>query len=107
MKVYIAGKITDNPDYKEQFAKAEAKLTGEGHTVLNPCKNDGFTYREYIDMGLCELMRCDAIYMLNGWMGSQGARLEFLYAFTVGMKVYCEGDKLDESNSVRQDTQAS
>ena len=107
MKIYISGAITNNENYQEQFAKAEARLTQVGHTVLNPCKNDGFTYREYIDMGLCELMRCDAIYMLNGWMGSAGARLEYNYAFTVGMKIFCEGESLDENNSVRQDTQAS
>lgn len=103
MKIYISGAITNNENYREEFAKAEARLLGEGHTVFSPVKNDGFTYKEYIDMGLNELMRCDAIYLLNGWMGSAGARLEFNYAFTVGMKIYCEGESLDENNSVRQD----
>ena len=100
MKIYISGAITDNPNYLEDFKKAEELLKGQGHTILNPCKNDGFTYREYIDMGLCELMHCDAIYMLNGWMGSAGARLEYNYAFTVGMKIFCEGDEIDEDNTV-------
>ncbi len=85
MKVYIAGKITGNPDYIKQFAEAEEELKASGHTVLNPVKNKGFSYKEYIDMGLCELMKCDGIYLLDGWQESSGARLEFLYAMVTGM----------------------
>jgi hypothetical protein len=36
MKIYIAGKITDNSNFKEEFAKAESTLKSEGHTVMNP-----------------------------------------------------------------------
>lgn len=87
MKIYIAGAITGNPNYLEQFAAAEAKLIGEGHAVLNPVRNLGFSYKEYIDMGLNDLMRCDAIYLLNGWEKSNGANLEYLYASTVGLTI--------------------
>ena len=90
MKIYIAGSITNNPEYKEQFAAAEKKLITEGHAVINPVKNAGFEYKEYIDMGLCELMRCDAIYLLSGWEKSNGARLEIIYASTVGLQIIYE-----------------
>lgn len=95
MKIYLAGAITNNPDYEQQFNKAEDYLTSLGHTVVNPVKPSGFTYKEYIDMGLNELMRCDAIYMLNGWDGSDGANLEYIYAVTVGMKIFQDGERLE------------
>lgn len=94
MKVYIAGAITNNPNYKEQFKAAEEMLIAAGYAVINPCKNDGFEYREYINMGLCELMHCDAIYLLKGYENSTGATLEHDYARTVGLIVIKEAEEV-------------
>ena len=91
MKIYIAGKITDCPNYKELFKNAEDKLITEGNACMNPSVlGEGFEWGEY--MGICFKMLdvCDKIYMLKNWNNSQGARAEMSYAKRRGMEVLYE-----------------
>lgn len=88
--VYIAGPISNNPNYKKQFQEAEEILRTMGYDPINPATYEGEpkhvkTYRDYINQGLRLLMQCDAIAMLPGSEYSSGARLERKYAETVGM----------------------
>lgn len=92
MKVYLAGSISNNENYIEQFSNAEKKLKELGYAVINPVKNLGFAYKDYIDIGLCELSKCDAILMLSGWEQSEGATLELKYACTVKLKILFGSD---------------
>lgn len=87
-RVYIAGPITGHDDYAERFADAEARLKNfEGVEPVNPCAQEGHTYKWYIDRGLELLMTCDAICLLPGWGSSRGTRLEVTYAVTIDMPV--------------------
>ncbi|MCX7858390.1 MAG: DUF4406 domain-containing protein [Deltaproteobacteria bacterium] len=81
MKVYIAGKITGHPSYKEEFAAAEDKLTKEGFTVLNPAfLPEGFEQTEYHHINRAMIDVCDAVYFLPSWVDSKGAHMEMGYA---------------------------
>ena len=77
MKVYIAGKITGDPEYKEKFAQAELRLMREGHIVLSPAAApEGMTPADYMRICLAMLDTADAVVFLPDWKESAGARLE-------------------------------
>jgi hypothetical protein len=48
-------------------------------------------WRECMDVCLRELLRCDAIYMLNNWRTSKGARIELAVAVELGMEILIQG----------------
>jgi hypothetical protein len=80
MKIYIAGKITGDANYKNKFNAAEQKLLRDGHIVLNPAVwTDGMTREEYMTMDLAMLRVADAAYFLKDYEESAGAMLEHHY----------------------------
>lgn len=81
MKAYIAGKITGNKEYKDQFDAAQKGLESEGFAVMNPAvMNVGFEQMEY--MHICKAMIdvCEVVYFLPNWKTSCGANYEMGYA---------------------------
>ncbi|NLV16063.1 MAG: DUF4406 domain-containing protein [Syntrophomonadaceae bacterium] len=84
MKVYIAGKITGNPDYKRQFLDAERYLKSQGHITMNPAVLPaGFEHHEYMTICFAMINVCDAVYFLHNWTVSIGARMEFDHAKSI------------------------
>lgn len=76
-KVYIAGKISGDPNYREKFAKAEEELKAQGYIVMNPAiLPEGFTWDNYMNITIAMLSACDTIYLLEDWEDSQGAQIE-------------------------------
>lgn len=92
MKIYISGKITGLPeaDAKYYFHSAHAELKTQGHEPVNPMflpHNHGKTWAEFMREDLQALLTCEAIYMLENWQDSKGARIEFGLAVELGMKI--------------------
>ena len=92
MKIYIAGKITGDPEYRKKFADAELRVRGHGeNVVLNPAVlPEGLDGEDYMRICLSMLDSADAIYMLRDWPHSEGATIELYYARYAGKKIMYE-----------------
>lgn len=85
MKIYIAGKITGDPKYRDRFREEAEKLEGMGHIVLNPAElPEGMSKTEYMRICLAMIDCADTVFLLRGWQGSPGARLEQAYCSYIG-----------------------
>ena len=80
MKIYIAGKITGDPNYKAKFQRAEEKLRVMGHSVMNPawiCASPEFDWEDYMKVSEAMQKVCEATVLLPDWYDSKGARVEY------------------------------
>ena len=94
-RVYISGAITGTTDYMERFAMAELKLLGLGYEVVNPSTilshiPTTSTHDEYMHISYALMDICNAIYMMDGWRESKGAKLEYDYAYNKEMRLIYE-----------------
>lgn len=85
MIIYLAGKITGDPDYRAKFAEAKAKLEAEGHIVLNPAElPEGMSKAAYMRICFAMIDTADELRALPGWYCSRGAKVETAYADYIG-----------------------
>lgn len=90
MRIYIAGKVTNNENFIEDFQRKEHELKKDGFEVINPIVEQYigvFTYDEWLEHGIWLLDKCEAIYMMKDWKESNGARIEYIYACVKGLMV--------------------
>lgn len=91
MLIYISGKITNNPNYKDEFFNAEGWLLEQGHKPINPSNlNITFpelNYEQYMALDYKLIEMADGIFMLHNWQKSKGACAELSYAKSLGKKV--------------------
>lgn len=90
--IYIAGPITGH-DLKERFEAfeiVENKYKALGFNVVNPMKlkhDHDKSWESYMRECIEALIKCDAIYLMQGWELSDGARLEFTIASKLKMQI--------------------
>lgn len=107
MKIYISGKITDNPNAEQQFETAEQWLLLNDYKPINPLKvgmplRQAFTHDDYMSLSFELIRLSDVVYMLDGWQDSPGAKAELVYAKAIGKKVKFENKqwKFKQNNAV-------
>lgn len=99
MKIYISGQITGLgvEEAKAKFDKGEKALTVQGYIPINPIKVntpiEGKTWKEYMLDDIKLLFDCEAIFLLNNWRTSKGARIEYLIAKETGMTILMEAEQ--------------
>ena len=85
MKVYIAGKITGVPNYKDNFYDGKRAMEMEGHTVLNPADlPEGMKPADYMRICFAMIDCADVVAFLPDWLYSDGASLEYQYCQYIG-----------------------
>lgn len=85
MKIYIAGKITGDPKYRERFREEAERLEGLGHIVLNPAElPEGMSKAEYMRICFAMIDCADTVFLLPDWQGSPGAQMELAYCRYIG-----------------------
>lgn len=95
MKVYISGKITGLPitEAEERFKDAEELITALNLIPVNPLNNGlprHSSWEEHIAKDIELLKQCEAIFMLDNWEESRGAKIEYEFAIGTGKEVMYE-----------------
>ncbi len=72
--VYLARKITGDPNYRQKFERARKCLEAIGYIVLDPSvlPSEGFSWDAYMRMSRAMLVECEAICFLPDWTESTG-----------------------------------
>ena len=85
--IYIAGPCTGHADFNYPAFNAEAaRLRALGYRVENPAENPAQdTWQAYMRQALAQMLKCDAVALLPGWMGSRGALIENGLAVSLGI----------------------
>ena len=88
-KIYISGKITGDPLYREKFIKEEYRLCSLGYVPVNPVEmiDFGTSWAAAMKLVVRAMLGCDGVSLLPDWKKSKGARIEARLARQLGMDV--------------------
>lgn len=114
MKVFISGPMTGIEGYNfPKFNRYETILTEKGYEVVNPvhiCKKykekevlaSTKVFNQMVNEELQELVKCDAIFLLDGWNESEGSKLELENALMHDLKIITEEDILQRNKELEK-----
>lgn len=89
-RIYLSGAITNNPNYKKEFASSAKYFRKKGLRVINPASyptHKNWTWEDYMRRCIKLLSECTAIFMITEWKNSKGACLEHYIAEQLGLEI--------------------
>jgi hypothetical protein len=99
MKIYISGKISglSIEEYTANFNNTEKYLENLysrfNVKIVNPLNINPFlgikTWHGYMINDVRALLKCDAIYIMDNWSESRGAKIELAIALLTKKKILC------------------
>lgn len=98
-KIYLAGKITGDPNYKAKFEAAAEEYKKRGYTVLCPSwMPAGMQPADYMRICFAMIDTADVVAFLPGYETSPGAQLELQYClYTDKFLIYIGEDDINTS----------
>jgi len=87
--IYIAGKVTGDPDYKKKFIKAEDALYDAGYEPFNPAASISCNeeWQNAMKKAIRLMMSCDGVALLPDWKKSKGAKIEAKIAKMIDLPI--------------------
>jgi len=88
-RIYIAGKVTGDPNYRAKFRSESERLHSLGYEPVNPSEiiAEDEPWKRAMKTALRAMLECDGVSLLPDWMNSKGARIEWRLATELGMDV--------------------
>lgn len=92
-KVYIAGKITGDSEYRAKFNTASKKASKLFTAVINPASNpEGLSKADYMRICFAMIDSADVVMFLPDWKDSEGASLEHAFCEYIGKPILYMSD---------------
>jgi hypothetical protein len=96
MRIQLVGQITGllKSEAEANFDKYAKILRGYGYEVWNPMEEIPYEtpWDDAMKICLAELEKNDAIFKLDNWIHSKGAKKEFIKAHAIGKYIYTTAD---------------
>lgn len=88
-RIYLSGPMTGLPDFNYPAFNAEAaRLRALGYHVENPAENPPQQdWESYMRVAIAQMLTCDTIALLPGWVESRGALRERQVASQNGLTI--------------------
>lgn len=105
--IFLAGAISDNKNYKQQFANAIEEYRNYGFKVLSPTFiPDNLEYKQYFPITFGMIDTSDMMVVLSGGDKSKGVQKEIAYAKLIGKPIYYQRTEIlhhDRSKKQEED----